>query len=59
MALAVMLLTAVPAGATQDDQDQLPVTDPFSCLICHDELNSPAFEYDAYWQKIEHSLGID
>ncbi|MBU0743134.1 hypothetical protein KKG45_13345 [bacterium] len=25
-----------------------------SCVTCHDLENSPEFEYDAYWAKIEH-----
>lgn len=25
-----------------------------SCLECHDEDNSPDFDYDTYWAKIEH-----
>ena len=25
-----------------------------SCVVCHDQENSPEFEYDAYWAKIAH-----
>jgi len=25
-----------------------------SCVTCHDQENSPEFEYDAYWEKIAH-----
>jgi len=24
------------------------------CLTCHDGNNSPNFDFDAYWKKIEH-----
>ncbi|PQO29064.1 multiheme c-type cytochrome [Blastopirellula marina] len=27
----------------------------FTCVRCHDHENSPQFEYDSYWQMIEHS----
>jgi len=25
-----------------------------SCVVCHDQENSPEFDYDTYWAKIEH-----
>ncbi len=25
-----------------------------ACLACHDETNSPEFDYESYWEKIKH-----
>ena len=25
-----------------------------SCVMCHDEKNSPDFDYATYWEKIKH-----
>jgi len=30
--------------------------DENTCIVCHDELNSPNFDFDLYWPKIEHNL---
>ncbi|TWT94411.1 multiheme c-type cytochrome [Stieleria varia] len=30
-----------------------------SCLSCHDHENSPHFQYDHYWQQIEHGNGVE
>lgn len=27
-----------------------------TCLVCHDEPNSPKFDYETYWPKVKHSL---
>jgi hypothetical protein len=28
---------------------------PQACISCHNSLNSPAFDYPAYWKRIRHS----
>jgi hypothetical protein len=44
-------LAAIHVTAEQADKNRL-------CLRCHDEDNSPHFEFTKYWEKIEHN-GLD
>jgi len=48
--LLVVVVLCVPAGATEADQQQLPVVDPFLCLICHtsDPVESGSFALNAF-----------
>jgi len=32
----------------------LQPADEYTCLVCHDKLNSPDFNFEEYWAKIEH-----
>ena len=25
-----------------------------SCVVCHDQANSPDFDYETYWSRIAH-----
>ena len=34
----------------------LQPTSERTCLACHDEPNSPKFDYKVYWPKVQHSL---
>jgi len=33
----------------------LPMTRE-GCVVCHDKMNSPRFDYDTYWPKIAHKM---
>jgi hypothetical protein len=33
--VVIGVVFACPAAATEADQDQLPITEPFLCLLCH------------------------
>jgi hypothetical protein len=44
-------LAAMHLTAEQADKNRL-------CLRCHDEDNSPHFDFDKYWRKIDHK-GLD
>ena len=37
-----------------DENVKTPWLAADSCLACHDHENSPHFEYDSYWQQVEH-----
>ncbi len=37
-----------------DPKETTPWQAADSCLICHDHENSPEFNYEDYWQQIEH-----
>ncbi|MCH7471776.1 hypothetical protein IIA79_02360 [bacterium] len=41
------------AGELQDDL-KIMRGDLASCQSCHDDYNSPAFEQESYWQRIDH-----
>jgi len=37
MTLVIALLACGPAWATEADMEQLPVSEPFLCLLCHED----------------------
>ena len=53
----------VLAKLSEDGRDEFghwPLDEPEkSCLVCHDELNSPDFDFDTYWPKIEHTSDME
>ncbi len=40
------------------DENGLLPAGPETCLTCHDAENSPKFNFDEYWSRIEHSLDM-
>jgi hypothetical protein len=44
-----------PAAAhVKDPKNRTPFTAREQCTRCHDRENSPQFDYDTYWPRIEH-----
>ena len=39
-----------------DPSEPTPFTSSDQCVTCHDQENSPEFDYDTYWQTIDHGL---
>ncbi|MBN2080838.1 hypothetical protein JW859_01400 [bacterium] len=41
----------------EEGRDRFGLLEPgdSACIVCHDELHSPDYEFEKYWEQIEHS----